>query len=479
MFDELEYFIKTHNVDIFRDSPYYIQECDIDFIIERALIALKKDPSRLKEIVDSISENCLEDYMEIYNAFDKRRNEFHDCLCDDNFLLSEDSDSALKFLPHLYFYSLKNNYEYTINYKCYAYLPQPEWFNDMIINDDEMVRNYYNILVKNNYSIADDVEHPLFVGPLAFLASLTNDRITTYARCGVWFYFFSSDVKKFIYEKGFVELYKEKANLLPQFIVENQFVLEKYLKDKKQVDLAIKILSREDYIYFNEKEVLKTFGVDKNSIDDYVLSLYKEGKTRNTLTFKEKILMTFYAKKILSKENVGEYKVEMFAYSTNTLGEKESRGQIIPSKVQVFVTRKDDSLKDVLFTIIHETMHAKQNIAIKNINFRLDSDIDIYGKDFVLGEIFKDRYYKTNYQYISYEQDANFKAEIKLSKILNQFDDLFEEYKVIGEAELLKNRDYLNKVKKDSQATFTMNRIFEGKKYNLDNLYFLITPLLQ
>jgi len=124
-------------------------------------------------------------------------------------------------------------------------------------------------------------------------------------------------------------------------------------------------------------------------------------------------------------------------------------------------------VKRMIKTINHECAHAVMFKLIRNEDYEIDDEIEVYYKDKILRKLLGNEYYNDNYKYISYEFDAEFRALCMDSKLFGE-DRLNKKVDELYKSMLNEDIEYA-----DSNISYIHlnSRMYQGKIYHINELF--------
>lgn len=250
------------------------------------------------------------------------------------------------------------------------------------------------------------------------------------------------------------------------------------LWDRGKTELLTQIFQTTGYNPELEKDFAKATGC--KSIEDYVsLNVANEGKRDNELIQLAAIKMYTYKK--LHEKGMDNVVIYLSSYEINDpvlKGRYTNSNENEPGYIEINALA-NVPCKKMLKITLHEAEHAIQEYNIKNANINVDPDIDTYSKDRFLNEVYP-FYYKNNYKNISYEYDAEFRAELENNKLKekgaqeNKKPNLFEQLKNIILSIAAREKGALEKIQTSIAKRYSLvrNRLDEnGSLDTLDNFF--------
>ena len=208
-----------------------------------------------------------------------------------------------------------------------------------------------------------------------------------------------------------------------------------------EFNTVINMLTKNDrYSPQEESSVIKRLNYDPTpqSVEEAIKYMASENKTRFQLSFDELYVMQIYAKKILARAGINT-KVDMFGYSSIS----NHRGGFSKEIEKIYIYNgKEYSIRDMVRIINHEINHAIQHKNVREKKLMDDPEILDYAKDYCLRNILGEDYYNNNYRKISFEYDADYKAEIQTKLLFEGIEDLYKQKEQEYETLLEYNRSY-------------------------------------
>lgn len=202
----------------------------------------------------------------------------------------------------------------------------------------------------------------------------------------------------------------------------------------------------QNYNSEREKSLLKMLGTEHVTIENYLASI--KNVNVNDLTLFQKCALAMYGKKILHMNNIEKYEVNLFEDKKNdqTNGDYtyKNGGNVI--NIYDCSNEENYTVLKCVRTISHECEHAIQNKNMKNSDLDADSNTLTYSEDNFLSICLGYQYYSDNYDQMSYEFDAFYKAYMRSKNLSSTIGELYEETK--------------NNVKKEMQSQKYLNSKF-------------------
>ncbi len=270
------------------------------------------------------------------------------------------------------------------------------------------------------------------------------------------------------FKEGDIDLILDafKDGTLAMSMLSSNYLTRQDILDKLNVNHHTRVLLEKTtfkrYLYEQKDEqyLLKIMKKEE-SLEDVIVSL--QHKKRSELTLEEMLAIKMYALKVLNKNGVGDYSVEVFDYSKD----KDTYGcENREHKRVSLYNGHDRSVYDMIKTLHHEINHAIQFKNIEEANFDDDPDINYYAKDEILRDILGEDYYKSNYDWVSFEFDTEFKAKL-LTDALFGLDN--------PNKSLDEKMAQLEKIESSLKYSHSIKRVDKDKKsMNLDDFFIKI-----
>ena len=132
-------------------------------------------------------------------------------------------------------------------------------------------------------------------------------------------------------------------------------------------------------------------------------------------------------------------------------------------------------IKKMAKIAMHEAEHAIQEYNIKNANIDKDADVDTYSKDQFLA-CYDSSYYKRNYNHMSFEYDAEFRAELENYRLkeqgapANDKPNFIETLKRSIIAIASREKDTLSKIQSEVAKRYKLVRRRKDENESIDTL---------
>lgn len=377
----------------------------------------------------------------------------HQKLKKTNFVLNSTNYNLVYYNEQFLISSLLNDYKKTITIlnKIDA---------SKVTFDPENFDALTQILIHNDFVCNNDTPELFLEAPYAFVASSYFDPIKTLANFK-YTSSFSNEEKTYIYEKGLKENYIPIAFLNEPFI-SDKFILKKYIANDEEINFIINNLLNPniEYSYEDEKKLLSFLNSSCENIEDELKLMHQKNTYRYDMSITQVLAFAFYARKYLFENQTKNYRINMFNYCNNDT----VKGLHTNDDIFVFVEQTPSlaTVKNMLLSLNHELTHAIQQNHFIKVDFQADEDVDLYTKDYFFNMTFGKEYSLSNYHSLSYEIDADIKANIITSLILgenifNQNENNLNTNEIINE---LKNMKFID----------TGVREYKGNTYTIDEL---------
>ena len=251
-----------------------------------------------------------------------------------------------------------------------------------------------------------------------------------------------------------VKVIKEN-NISKAFIIDSGIHEDVLLNHNILNEKEVYLLNHSDeYSKNKEKEILKLLNTKYTSLKEYIGNELKDKKISDLDIYNVQALLT-YAQKIVDDNKLG-CNISFNHCSVRSLGDYNTFNGDINIAIGL-----NPSVKNLIRTIFHEINHAIQFDNMQNLKLNDDEDVLEYCKEYVLQKVVGKDYYEKNYNYLTYEFDADIKAKIDTAILFNELDDLFvitkdkfeKEYKQLETASLV----YIRSFKRSNQS---IDRLF-------------------
>ena len=388
----------------------------------------------------------LADYIAKGNLNEDNKDYISNTLKQKKYIIDRKDMDYVSVFPELLLVSLENDFYKTcdilsLNYRFY------DLFSDKFVNllsDQQIIRLNKSMLDKDDnytehvdYYVKDRMNNYL----INKIGGTDEEFIKACSDCN---YSLSSLPEGIVCEKGF---------------------LSKVFYDDKEVNFVLsEIHSNKPYTRENELKLLEYLNSDFKTLEEHLVSI--GDKKRNAMSILEVMALEYYGKKVLKENLVDDnYSINAFIYS------EDSRGAHSDSTRHIYISDYNCSVKSLLHTLHHECSHAIMHRIVYDGDVTMDEDIEVYSKDLVLRDLLGEEYYKDNYNVISYEFDADFRAyslDSKLFKNKKSFN-----YKVNDLYERMMEKD-IEYAEKNIMYNKSLYREYNGKLYSLDELFLKV-----
>ena len=210
---------------------------------------------------------------------------------------------------------------------------------------------------------------------------------------------------------------KAKAENFPLSMIPKQFILDdniltQIFGSEDQAKFLKYDVHQGKYSKENELHLLKILKTGAKSLEEYIVSI--KDKQREELSIGDLFAIEYYGKKCLDIYEITDIKiVDLFGSSPDgSSGKYEDDTK----RIDIYTGTKHNSTKNILTTLHHEVAHAIQFSLMHTANIDVDDDIDLYTRDAILQQELPG-YYSHNYSSISFEFDAEFRAQMLTNEL--------------------------------------------------------------
>ena len=207
-------------------------------------------------------------------------------------------------------------------------------------------------------------------------------------------------------------------------IIENGF---KNNKEREYLLHKIQDYSPKKYCQEDEDRYIMLLGKkykDCKNIEAVLKVMNDNNLTRDTMSLMEMFALKLYVCKILNNEGIN---LDIKTFYINQ--DMDTGAMYDLKKIKLCINGKINTVIDMIDALNHELIHCIQIKNIKECRIDLDGDINILDEK----ELLEGSYYDGNYENITYEFDAEFKAKMITTKMFGlvnlKFDDMVSSLK--------------------------------------------------